>query len=310
MPIEAGTAAGIAAGGNIFSQILGGIAQQQANKRNWKQALKMYEIQRMDSLKDWAMQNEYNSPREQMKRFREAGINPAAIYGQTNMAEPVRTTKGETPDARAFLPDLSGVGQAAMGIYDLKLKDAQKDNLLEATKNAKLSGLNIASDTVLKNMEAVKKGVDTDQAKQNLKLSQSLFNSQVEAARLENEKKAADITFTLDQNERAAIQNTQSLKESVARILNMRTQNAKTEQERKNLQESQKILQQDVIIKQLDARLAAKGIRPGDPLYYRAVSSVLDKLSGGVGRYQRGPKARYNPAESNPLNLILDFLRD
>lgn len=34
----------------------------------------------------WNMQNAYNTPAEQMKRFKEAGLNPNLIYGQTNTA--------------------------------------------------------------------------------------------------------------------------------------------------------------------------------------------------------------------------------
>lgn len=34
----------------------------------------------------WNMQNLYNSPKEQMKRYAEAGLNPNLIYGQSNVA--------------------------------------------------------------------------------------------------------------------------------------------------------------------------------------------------------------------------------
>lgn len=34
----------------------------------------------------WNMQNAYNTPAEQMKRFKEAGLNPNLIYNQTNTA--------------------------------------------------------------------------------------------------------------------------------------------------------------------------------------------------------------------------------
>lgn len=73
-------------------QALGGMAQGQANQRTqWmqnhmnlnfqaKEAEKAYQRQ----VEFWHLQNQYNSPAEQMKRFGAAGLNPHLIYGQGN----------------------------------------------------------------------------------------------------------------------------------------------------------------------------------------------------------------------------------
>lgn len=42
----------------------------------------------------WLAQNEYNSPAAQMQRFREAGLNPNLIYGQSNLAGSVSPASG------------------------------------------------------------------------------------------------------------------------------------------------------------------------------------------------------------------------
>lgn len=39
------------------------------------------------NLELWNLQNEYNSPAAQMKRFQDAGLNPNLIYGQQNTAQ-------------------------------------------------------------------------------------------------------------------------------------------------------------------------------------------------------------------------------
>lgn len=39
------------------------------------------------NLELWNLQNEYNSPASQMKRFQDAGLNPNLIYGQQNTAQ-------------------------------------------------------------------------------------------------------------------------------------------------------------------------------------------------------------------------------
>ena len=47
-----------------------------------KTALEMYDRQRTDALADWNRQNDYNTPKAQMSRFKEAGLSPHLIYGQ------------------------------------------------------------------------------------------------------------------------------------------------------------------------------------------------------------------------------------
>lgn len=58
------------------------------------------------ALKDWQMQNAYNSPIQQMQRYKEAGLNPNLIYKQTNEAGAVRTTDAIAPKLD---PDALGI---------------------------------------------------------------------------------------------------------------------------------------------------------------------------------------------------------
>lgn len=50
----------------------------------------------------WNAQNEYNKPVNQMARFKEAGLNPNLIYGQTNMASPVHSSPGQVAKINAI----------------------------------------------------------------------------------------------------------------------------------------------------------------------------------------------------------------
>lgn len=49
------------------------------------------------ALQDWARQNAYNSPQQQMQRYKEAGLNPNLIYTQQNTAPAVRSTDSIAP---------------------------------------------------------------------------------------------------------------------------------------------------------------------------------------------------------------------
>jgi hypothetical protein len=52
---------------------------------------------RQNALKDQQRLNLYNSPQQQMQRFKEAGLNPNLIYKQQNLGEPVRSTDFVAP---------------------------------------------------------------------------------------------------------------------------------------------------------------------------------------------------------------------
>lgn len=113
-----------ASGGQIYAS-----GKMNKKTRQWNE--KMYGIQRADALADWEKQNAYNSPAQQMQRFKEAGLNPNLIYGQQNEGATVRSTdvKSWSPET----PDVASTANAAtVGIrthYDTQVKDAQIDNL-------------------------------------------------------------------------------------------------------------------------------------------------------------------------------------
>lgn len=67
-----------------------------ANKKN-----------RQNTLADWNTANQYNSPKEQMQRFSDAGLNPKLIYGQTNVAQQI-PTKAVEPLPMSGLTDVIG----------------------------------------------------------------------------------------------------------------------------------------------------------------------------------------------------------
>ena len=52
----------------------------------------IYKYQLKNNIALWNMQNAYNTPKEQMLRFKEANLNPNLIYGQTNTASPISTS--------------------------------------------------------------------------------------------------------------------------------------------------------------------------------------------------------------------------
>lgn len=97
-----------------------------------------YQLQYEQSLDFWNRQNAYNHPAAQMRRFREAGLNPHLIYGQTNMAGPIATApvpegNGEKPD---YLEGLFKYQSLRNGEAQHELIEAQKDFAVEQAANS------------------------------------------------------------------------------------------------------------------------------------------------------------------------------
>ena len=81
MPIAAPLIAGAA---SVLGQGINAYSTGKMNKRAERFAIKSYLTQRKDTLSDWNMQNEYNSPSAAMERLRKAGLNPNLVYGDGN----------------------------------------------------------------------------------------------------------------------------------------------------------------------------------------------------------------------------------
>lgn len=141
----------ITGGAALASSAINAGTQSATNQSQLSYSREMYEKQRADALADWNMQNQYNSPKEQMIRFKEAGLNPNLIYGQMSNSPVVRSSSPQSYNPTAPQVDLGSAAGMAIGqYYDTQLKTAQidlvkaqadatmKEALIKAVTNEKL----------------------------------------------------------------------------------------------------------------------------------------------------------------------------
>lgn len=263
----------IMAGTSILGNVLNAASTNRQNQKARDFSMQMYNRQRQDALADWTMQNEYNSPSSQMARYRDAGLNPHLIYG-TGTASAGQASTPRSADSPSWRPDpahydFSGVGGAAMGFYDLAIKEATVDNL-------KAQNTVQVQDAALKAAQTASTTQATAKSEFELELAKSLRLTSIEAAQasLRNLNIQGDIA--LNQDERAALQSRASLAKTAEEILSMRLTRAKTDDERRLINQQIESVRKDVRLKQLDIELKQKGIMPGDPLYARILARVLD----------------------------------
>lgn len=91
--------AGIGALGSVFGSLFGKKSQDDTNKAN----MELAEYQYSKNLEMWNRQNEYNTPANQVKRIKAAGLNPALLYGSGSVANTASSAPSyQAPNLRAY----------------------------------------------------------------------------------------------------------------------------------------------------------------------------------------------------------------
>jgi hypothetical protein len=105
------------------------------------------------ALQDWERQNRFNAPKQQMQRFKEAGLNPNLIYTQKNEAAPVRSTDYVAPQAPDFQGVLSKSAQIKLQDQQLANAQLQNDAIKAQINKTNADALYVASNTKFKDLD-------------------------------------------------------------------------------------------------------------------------------------------------------------
>lgn len=267
-------AASLISGGAAAGQGILGMIQNRQNRRFAQQQTLQA---RQWALEDWDRQNEYNSPRSQMQRLQEAGLNPNLVYGNgvqgaTGNAQSVRSS--DQVKWQGNTPDFSGVQNSLFTYVDLRQKKAQAD-LLEKQNT-------IAIQTAA--LQAAKTGeslAKTAKTQFDLKMAQDLRNTSLQTAEQNLLRLQVGNQFQLDENERRQALTSANLAQAAERILLMRAQTANTQEQRAEIRERIRGIRLDGDLKQLDKDLREKGIYPNSPWWIKTLETYLDNQGNG-----------------------------
>ncbi|MEM2002478.1 MAG: hypothetical protein QXT77_07535 [Candidatus Methanomethylicaceae archaeon] len=252
--------------GDIISGVTGlaGTLASNASARN---------MQRRQIRKDvefWHMQNEYNSPQAQMKRLKEAGLNPNLIYGSSPGGAAGTADRLKTPDvdpaAHRFI---DGVMPTLSQYGDFNVKQAQTDNLKAQTQVAQ-------ENAILTAQRAYGEGIRNARTSFDLKLAEDLYHTSLDSAREQLRKLKIDNQYRLNEDERANIALSNNTMQAVESVLRSRIGRQLTKAQIANVRA-------DNELKRLDAKLAAMGIRPSDPFYASAIARIIQKFQQKFG---------------------------
>lgn len=143
--LNAASSAGASSGGGLADALFGGISA----RRNWKYKKKemalqqQYALEQMTKSAEFQLahdkqmfdyENTYNDPSAVLARNLEAGLNPAAVLGQSGVgvSATIPTSSGGAPSGHGPVASGSGGGLAALAgspsaYADIQLKDAQQE---------------------------------------------------------------------------------------------------------------------------------------------------------------------------------------
>lgn len=307
MPNE-NTLALTAAASDLFGQSVNAWTAAQTNKkqRQWQEM--MYSRQRTDAMADWNLQNQYNSPQAQMQRLKEAGLNPALIYGSggaTAMSQ--QSVRSSSPGQWNPKPIEVQPGGVIGAYYNQKIQEATVRNLDTkntvlladaAKKTGELDRMRIQNEKDAAQtrstrqqqlqremllpvmMEQIKANISKTGAQELvLHSDKALKDAEKLKTEMDTAKSEAERKIMWQRNAREAAMNSVSIQEAVQRIQNLKQVNSKDDVEIRRIEQETENLKKDKRIKQLEIELREKGLRPGDGIIWRKLWEILDNPS-------------------------------
>lgn len=245
--------------------IASGAGQIFGNRARKKEA----ELAYKRGIKFWHMQNKYNSPIEQMERFKAAGLNPNLIYGQGTAGNSSSSVQYNPSDQRDVEPQLSGALSTALANRDFNLRQSQ---------------VNAEIDNVRAQTELTKARVNTEAVNQALKaLGKDKLATDLEKAR-------AIMPYQLKVAENEAEASNYLTQERVTKIAKMGQEQALNLLEQEYVKRKTTLAEQqnlnaiaDWVYKNRTNELRALGISEKDPAWLKLLGLVAgDKIVGST----------------------------
>lgn len=272
------TLSAIIGGAQVGSGVFGALMQSGQNRKSREWSEDMYKLQYNDAIKFWNMQNTYNSPENQIKRMRDAGLNPRLMYGSGSTgggtAGSIQAPAPNRPEFNApSLVDASaGVVNMLNSIYDLRMKKEQID-IMRTENDLKVK------QAMLIDAQVIGAGVSNQIANKQLSYMDENRIRDLQYKDLVNKKLGDEITYMVSQEERNKMSFNTSMEKAVEELIGIRISNARSEWEKKILVQTLKNLKQDYKLKKLDETLQEVGMTSRDSEWIRILALLTQQTS-------------------------------
>jgi len=284
--------AALAAAAPIVSGAIGSASTSATNAKQARYNTAMYEKQKRDNLQFWNMQNEYNSPQNQMRLLQEAGLNPHLIHPNSGQSGSISTP--DTQGVQFRSPDWGqGLDKAPLAymnaIYDLEIKQAQTD-LLKAQKTT------VEEDALLKR-------TNRERGQFDLAFETDLRDVSADARRERVRQMQVGSDLALKEDVRRELTNASSLREAAQRILNLQSERGRIDADTRRIQQNIRLMVQDGTLKDLEIELRKIGLNPNSPYWATMLGRVFS--SDAPGKFLDYLKGTASPGTSDGLKSLI-----
>lgn len=291
--------------------------QEKRNDADEAWQLRMLEEQNRMNQENWARQNEYNHPLQQMKRFEQAGLNKALVYGNgaTTTAQSIPSATSSSSSKPAPKHDYSylqgGLNtglQLALGYANIKQSKATTDNLEEQRRLTQQETIYKAALTAKTLTEGARGKFDLDlvrdlrdttvrQAQENLR-STELANSMV-PDQIDNLHAVTKNLGLTAKNIEAATKKLEAETKSVLQTTKLDKQRFEQDRNRylwdvamRDVRSKQEMVELEITMEkwdqeslntiqlEIEQEMQRMGISPSDPYYYRLYYQLWRKMLG------------------------------
>jgi hypothetical protein len=277
------TAALITGGSALIGGGVNAAVQGNLNKKSRQFAREMYGRQVDDNIRFWNMQNQYNTPTQQVSRLEAAGLNKALMYGgsasgASGLAGGLSAPTAQTPQFKSSNPG-DAINQAGLSfinsIYDLQLKEQQLDNLKEQKAVLSQDATYRAAQT--SNLLAGTTGqrIENEFARQN-------FTNSLEAARETTRQIRTKTDIELNREQRAAALHAPTVAQALVNIQKTLLENVKSKAEADRIRADIRRINADTDLKRLDYKLQNElGITSGSPYWVKMIGLLAKPYLDG-----------------------------
>lgn len=263
------------AGAGLVGGVASGIGAGKRDRKNRDFTAKQNALNKQWTEEMWNKENAYNDPSAQMARFKQAGLNPNLIYGQSNTtsAPSLPSQSTHQDEANPSQDVAGGLNNGFMSYVQSRVMNQQLQNdkkqglILDAEKDKKeAETLSILANTSRTNQQVNHADFLINAQLDNLMLRNDLTALQTESQKATTQKIYAEIERIGKQNnlsDASIAQIAQSINESKQRIKLMKVQGSNYEVDNE--------------IKQLERDLRRRGQNPNDPAWSRVLGRILEE---------------------------------
>jgi hypothetical protein len=260
----------------VVGEAVNAISTGAANRKSREFQVQMYNRQRQDALADWNMQNAYNSPASQMKRFKDAGLNPNLIYGRGDSGS-ASTVRSSSPGSFRSQPYQSDIGNIVSNMFQLHANVVAKD--AETQKNLSEVALNASRKSEVE--------AQTENIKSSTRLKDWTFNYNTEIHDfltniMADKSKLADVSFQYagDMDRYKLMIQDKQYANLIQDLSNKATAQAKTEEEKKSIIAARDLLTDRHNLNSFELEMNKAGLTRNDDMVSRLLIKIFDYLRG------------------------------